>query len=106
MKVDSDPATGPNTQLLFPLLKGFLTTFVEGSHPRSVADKLFQGIVGSVLERCQDTLAALLLPTQDKDTYRSLEVLVDLINIFGDNLFSGTNQVEVRFLFLTIRHLV
>src|SRR5216683_2150821 len=98
---DSESAAGPNTQLLFTLLKAFRTIFVEGSHPRSVADELFQRIVGGVLEQSQN---ALLSPTQDKNTCRLLDVLLDLINIFGDNLFTGVDQAEVGVPFLTIYH--
>ena len=98
---DSESAAGPNTQFLFSLLKAFRTIFVEGSHPRSVADELFQRIVGGVLEQSRN---ALLSPTQDKNTCRLLDVLLDLINIFGDNLFTGFDQAEVGVSFLTIYH--
>jgi hypothetical protein len=92
MTVDSDSAAGSNTQLLFSLLKAFHTTFVEGTHPRSVSDKLFQRIAGRVLEQSRD---ALLLLTREKNSSRSLDILLDLINVFGDNFFTAANQAEV-----------
>ena len=92
MTVDSDSAAGPNIQLVFSLLKGFRTTFVEGSHPRLVSDKLSQRIMGRVLEHSRD---ALLLPTQDENTSRSMGILLEFIDILGDDLFTGADQAEV-----------
>jgi hypothetical protein len=87
-----------NTQFLLPLLKAFLTVFVDGSHPRSVADELFLRIVGGVFEQSRD---ALLSQTQNDDTCRILDLLLNLIDTFGDKLFSGVDQGEVRPSFLT-----
>ncbi|KAI9452266.1 hypothetical protein F5148DRAFT_1331820 [Russula earlei] len=88
---NSASADPPNTQLLLPLLKAFLILFVKGSHPRSVVDELFSRIVGNVLEKSRD---ALLARTQNEDTYRILHVLLDLIDSFGDSLFTGVGQAE------------
>ena len=101
MTADSDSAAGSNTQLLFSLLKAFRSTFVEGSHPRSVADNLFQRIVGRILEQSRESL---LSPTPDKNSSQSLDVLLDLITIFGDNLFTVVDQAEVGVLVLAVRH--
>jgi len=92
MTADSDSAAGSNTQLLFSLLKAFHATFVEGTHPRSVSDKLFQRILGRVLEQSREVL---LLLTREKHSSRSLDILLDLINVFGDNLFTVVDQAEV-----------
>jgi hypothetical protein len=92
---DSADASNTNTQFLFPLLKAFRTVFVEGSHPRSVMDELFQRIMGRVVEQSRD---ALLPRTLDEDAHRILDVLLDLISTFGDNLFIGFDQVEVGML--------
>jgi hypothetical protein len=91
MAVDSDSAAGLNTQLLF-LLKAFHTTFVEETHPRSVSDKLFQRIAGRVLEQSREVLLSL---SGEKDSSRSLDLLLDLINVFGENLFTVADQAEV-----------
>ncbi|KAH9959432.1 hypothetical protein BC827DRAFT_504162 [Russula dissimulans] len=80
-----------NTQFLLPLLKAFLTVFVDGSHPRSVADELFLRIAGGVFEQSRD---ALLSQTQNDDTCRILDLLLNLIDTFGDKLFSGVDQGE------------
>lgn len=97
MTVPSDSADAPNTnlQFLFSSLKAFCTVFVEGSHPRSVVDELFQRIVGGILERSR---VALLSQTHDEGTHRIFDVLVDLISAFGDNLFTGADQSEVGML--------
>lgn len=87
-----DAAGAPNTQFLFSLFKAFRTVFVVGSHPRSVADELFQRIVGGVLEQSQD---ALLSRAQEENTYRILDVLHDLIDTFGDSLFTRVDQAKV-----------
>lgn len=92
MTVDFDSAAGPNTQLLFSLLKTFRTTFMEGSHPRLVSDKLSQRIMGRVLEHSRN---ALLSPTQDENTSRSIDVLLEFVNILGDDLFTSVEQAEV-----------
>jgi len=92
MTVDFDSAAGLNTRILFSLLKTFRTTFVEGSHPRSVSDKLSQRIMGRVFEHSRN---ALLSPTQDENTSRSIDVLLEFINILGDDLFTGVDQAEV-----------
>ncbi|KAH9988778.1 hypothetical protein BJV74DRAFT_459602 [Russula compacta] len=89
--VHPNTAAAPNTQFLFSLFKAFRTVFVLGSHPRSVADELFQRIVGGVLEQSQD---ALLSRAQEENTYRILDVLHDLIDTFGDNLFTRVDQAE------------
>jgi len=102
MKVDCG-SDASNTQFLLPLLKAFLTIFVEGSHPRSVADELFQRIVGGVLQQGRD---ALLSQTQNDDTYRILDVLLNLIDTFGNKLFTGVDQAEVGSSFLTTRRFV
>jgi hypothetical protein len=101
LTVDSDSAAKSNTQLLFSLLKAFRSTFVEGSHPCSVADKLFQRIVGRVFEQSRE---ALLSPTQDKNSGQLLDVLLDLVNVFGDNLFNVVDQAEVGVLVMAKRH--
>jgi hypothetical protein len=97
MTVPSNSADSPNTntQFIFSLLKAFRTVFVEGSHPRSVVDELFQRIVGGVVEQSQD---AFLSRTPDEDAYRILDVLLDLISTFGDSLFTGIDQAEVGML--------
>jgi hypothetical protein len=97
MTAPSDSAGAPssNTQFLFSLLKAFRTVFVEGSRPRSVVDELFQRIVGRVVEQSRD---ALLSQTHDEDTHRILDVLLDLISTFGDNLFTGVDQAKVGML--------
>ena len=95
MTVPSDSADAPNTnlQFFFSSLKAFRTVFVEGSHPRSVVDELFQRIVGGILERSR---VALLSQTHDEGTHRIFDVLLDLISAFGDNLFTGVDQAEVE----------
>jgi hypothetical protein len=92
MAVPSDSAEAPktNTQFLFSSLKAFRKVFVEGSHPRLVVDELFQRIMEGVLERSR---GALLTRTLNEDTRRILDVLLDLISTFGDNMSTG--QVEV-----------
>ncbi|KAF8500410.1 hypothetical protein F5888DRAFT_1682008 [Russula emetica] len=91
MTVPFDSADAPNRQFLFSLLKAFRTVFVGGSHPLSVVDELFQRIVGGVLERSR---AALLSRMHDEDNHRILDVLLDLISTFGDDLFTGVDQAE------------
>jgi len=98
--VPFDSADAPNRQFLFSLLKAFRTVFVGGSHPLSAVDELFQRIVGGVLERSR---AALLLQTHDEDEHRILDVLLDLISTFGDDLFTGVDQAEVGCSFQTTR---
>ena len=49
--------------------------------------------MGRVLEHSRD---ALLLPTQDENTSRSMGVLLEFIDILGDSLFTGAGQAEVR----------
>lgn len=93
--VPFDSADVPNRQFLFSLLKAFRTVFVRGSHPRSVVDELFQRIVGRVVEQSR---AALLSPIDDESNHRILDVLLDLISTFGDDLFTGVNQAEVGML--------
>jgi E3 ubiquitin-protein ligase listerin len=95
MTVPFDSADAPNRQFLFSLLKAFRTVFVGGSHPHSVADELFQRIVGGVLEQSR---AALLSQMHDEDNHRILDVLLDLISTFGDDLFTGVDQAEVGML--------
>jgi hypothetical protein len=92
MTVDPDSAVRSNTQLLFSLLKAFHTIFAEGTHPRSVSDKLFQRIAGRVLEQSREALLSL---TKEKNSSRSLDILLDLINVFGDSLFMVVDQAEV-----------
>jgi hypothetical protein len=92
IKVHSFPADTPNTQLVFSLLKASCAAFVEGSHPRSVTDSLFQKIMEGVLSHSRD---ALLSHTQDEGNQRKLDVLLDMIDTFGDNLFVGIGQAEV-----------
>ena len=96
MAVPFNSADAPktNTQFLFSSLKAFRTVFVEGSHPRLVVDELFQRIMGGVLERSRD---ALLERTLDEDARRILDVLLDLISTFGDNLFTAADQAEVSY---------
>ncbi|KAI0273234.1 hypothetical protein BGY98DRAFT_998534 [Russula aff. rugulosa BPL654] len=91
MTLPFDSADAPNRQFLFSLLKAFRTVFVAGSHPLSVVDELFQRIVGGVLEQSR---AALLSRTHDEDNDRILDVLLDLISTFGDDLFTGVDQAE------------
>ena len=95
MTAPFDSADAPNRPFLFSLLKAFRTVFVGGSHPLSVADELFQRIVGGVLEQSRATL---LSQTDDEDNHGILDVLVDLICTFGDDLFTGVDQTEVRML--------
>ena len=95
MTVPFDSADSPNRQFLFSLLKAFRTVFVGGSHPLSVVDELFQRIVGGVLEQSR---ASLLSRTHDEDNHRILDVLLDLISTFGDDLFTGVDQAEVGML--------
>jgi hypothetical protein len=92
MTAPFDSTDAPNRQFLFSLLKAFRTVFVRGSHALSVVDELFQRIVGGVLERSR---AALRWQTNDEDDYRILDVLLDLISTFGDDLFTGVDQAEV-----------
>ena len=94
LAVPSDSADAPktNTQFLFSSLKAFRTVFVDGSLPRLVVDEHFERIMEGVLERSRDVLLA---RTPDEDTRRILDVLLDLINTFGDNLFTGVDQAEV-----------
>jgi hypothetical protein len=92
MTVPSESTDPPNRQFLFSLLRAFRTVFARGSHPLSVVDELFQRIVGGVLERSQ---AALLSRIHDEDTHRILDVLLDLISTFGDDLFTSVDQAEV-----------
>jgi hypothetical protein len=92
---DSEDAPKTNTQFLFSLLKAFRTVFVDGSHPHSVVDELFQRIVGGILERSRN---ALLSQTPNEDARRILDVLLDLISTFGANLFTGVDQAEVGML--------
>ena len=99
MTIHSGPAATPNAQLLFSLLKSFRTTFVDGSHPRSVSHNLYQQIMGRVLEHSRDALSS---PTQDENTSRSMNVLLEFIDILGDDLFTGVDQAEVGVLVLTI----
>jgi hypothetical protein len=93
--VASNSANAPNRQFLFSLLKAFRTVFAEGSHPQSVVDELFQRIVGGILEQSRDALQS---QTHDESTHRILDVLLDLISTFGDKLFTGVDQAEVRML--------
>jgi E3 ubiquitin-protein ligase listerin len=93
MKVHSFPAEAPNTQLLFSLLKASRAVLAEESHPRSVIDDLFQNIMERVLSYSRN---ALLSQTQDEDNQRKLDVLLDMIDTFGDDLFDGTGPAEVR----------
>jgi hypothetical protein len=95
MTVPFDSADAPNRQFLFSLLRAFRTVFVRGSHPRSVVDELFQRIVGGVLEQSRTTL---LSRTHDEENHRILDVLLDLISTFGDDLFTGVDQAEVGML--------
>ena len=94
MAVPSDSTDAPktNTQFLFPSLKSFRTVFVVGSHPRLVVDELFRRIMDGVLEQSRD---ALLARTLNEDNRRILDILLDLISTFGDNLFTGVGQAEV-----------
>ena len=93
--VPFDSADAPNRQFLFSLLKAFRTVFMRGSHPRSVVDELFQRILGGVVEQSR---AALLSPIDDEGNHRILDVLLDLISTFGDDLFTGVDQAEVNML--------
>lgn len=92
MTVYSGPTDAQNTQLLFSLLKSFRAVFVEESHPRVVADELFQKIMEGVLSHSRN---ALLSQPQDEGAHHKLDVLLDMINTFGDNLFVGNDQAEV-----------
>ena len=95
MTVPFDSADAPNRQFRFSLLKAFRTVFVGGSHPLSVVDELFQRFVGGVLEQ---TRPALLSRMPDEDNHRVLDVLLNLISTFGDDLFTGLDQAEVGML--------
>lgn len=66
--------------------------------------------MGRVLEQSRN---ALLSPTQDEKTSRSIDVLLEFINILGDDLFSGVDQAKVGVFvfdslsfFLNIYHLL
>ena len=48
--------------------------------------------MGRVLERSRDALSS---PTQDENTSRSMDVLLEFIDILGDDLFTGVDQAEV-----------
>jgi hypothetical protein len=98
--VPFDSADAPNRKFLFSLLKAFRTVFVGGGHPLSVVDELFQRNVGGVLEQSR---AALLSRTHDEDNLPILDVLLDLISTFGDDLFTGVDQAEVGCSFPTTR---
>jgi len=93
MTVPSDSAKAPNRRFVFSSLNAFSTVFVEGGHPRLVVDELFQRIVGGVLKRSRETL---LSQMHDEDNHRVLDVLLDLISTFGEKLFAGVDQAEVR----------
>ena len=95
MAVPFDSADAPNRPFLFSLLKAFRTAFVGTSHPRSVVDELFQRIVGGVLERSR---AALLSRMDDEGNHPVLDVLLDLISTFGDDLFTDGDQAKVGIL--------
>ena len=58
-------------------------------------DELFQRVVGGILEQSRDALQS---QTHDESTRRKLDVLLDLISIFGDKLFTGVDQAEVGML--------
>ena len=92
MKVHSFPTDTPNTQLVFSLLKASCAVFAEGSHPRLVTNSLFQKIMEGVLSYTRD---ALLSHTQDEGNQRKFDVLLDMIDTFGDNRFVGIGQAEV-----------
>jgi len=92
MTVPSDSAKAPNRRFVFSSLNAFSTVFVEGGHPRLVVDELFQRIVGGVLKRSRETL----LSQMHEDNHRVLDVLLDLISTFGEKLFAGVDQAEVR----------
>jgi hypothetical protein len=93
--VQPDSANSQNAQFLFSMLGAFCTVFGKGSHPRSVSDEYLQRIVGGVVEQSQD---ALLSQTQEEDAYRILDVLLSLIETFGDSLFTSLDHAEVGML--------
>ena len=91
-----DFANPQNAQFLFSMLGAFCTVFGKGSHPRSVSDEYLQRIVSGVVEQSQD---ALLSRTQEEDdAYRILDVLLGLIETFGDSLFTSLDHAEVGML--------
>jgi len=48
--------------------------------------------MGRVLERSRDALSS---PTQDENTSQSMDVLLEFIDILGDDLFTSVDQAEV-----------
>ncbi|KAH9035965.1 hypothetical protein EDB84DRAFT_1659282 [Lactarius hengduanensis] len=68
--------------LLFSFLKAF----------RTVADSLFQWVVEGILAQSRNALRS---QSQDEGTQRTLGVLLDMIDTFGDSLLVGFEHAEV-----------
>ena len=81
-----------HVQLLFAFLKAFRTVFVDDSHPLSVSDSLFQCVVEDILGQSRNALRS---QSQDAGTQRALDVLLGMIDPFGDSLFVGFGRAAV-----------
>ena len=81
-----------HVQLLFAFLKAFCTVFVDDSHPLSVADSLFQWVVEDILGQSRNALRS---QSQDEGTQRALDVLLGMVDAFGDSFFVGFGHAEV-----------
>ncbi|KAI0263034.1 hypothetical protein BC834DRAFT_828029 [Gloeopeniophorella convolvens] len=91
MRGHLDSAEAANAQLVFSWLKAFRALFAEGSRPRGVAEELFEQVTQGVLARGQDAFSA---RSQGEGAGRALDVLLEVIDAFGDALFSGVDRAK------------